>query len=546
MQVAEAIGAALAKLGVREAFGLLGSGNFLVTKAMVDRGVRFTAARHESAAVSMADGYARVSGRPGIVTVHQGPGLTNTVTALTEAAKARTPLVVLAADTSAGASRSNFAVDQAGLAAAVGAVAERAQSPASALEDLARAWRHAAVDRRAVVFSMPLDVQAGEASGDEIEPPAASDPVAPRDEDVARVADLLAAATSPVIVGGRGAVLAEAGSALDALGERVGALLATSANGHGLFAGSPWALGISGGFASPAAARLIAGSDAVVSFGATLNMWTTRHGELVGPGAKVAQVDRDPEALGAHRPVDLPVVGDARLTAEAVLSELEERGHAAPGLRRDEIARELASGGWRDLPHEDGSKDGRLDPRTFSKALEEALPSERVVAVDSGHFMGWPPMYLSVPDPAGFVFTQSFQSIGLGLSSAIGAAVAQPDRLTVACLGDGGAMMAAGEFETLVRLSLPMLVVVYNDAAYGAEVHHFGPQGHPVDLVRYPDPDLAGLAGGLGAEAATVRSLDDLSALEDWLGRRDGPLVLDVKIAPDVVAEWLEEAFRAH
>jgi len=174
------------------------------------------------------------------------------------------------------------------------------------------------------------------------------------------------------------------------------------------------------------------------------------------------------------------------------------------------------------------------------------LPTERVVAVDSGHFMGWPPMYLSVPDPAGFVFTQSFQSIGLGLSSAIGAAIARPDRLTVACVGDGGAMMAAGEFETLVRMRLPMLVVIYNDAAYGAEVHHFAPQGHPVDLVRYPDPDLGGLARGLGAEAATVRSLDDLAVLETWLERRDGPLVLDVKIAPDVVAEWLEEAFRAH
>jgi thiamine pyrophosphate-dependent acetolactate synthase large subunit-like protein len=89
-------------------------------------------------------------------------------------------------------------------------------------------------------------------------------------------------------------------------------------------------------------------------------------------------------------------------------------------------------------------------------------------------------------------------------------------------------------------------VVIYNDAAYGAEVHHFAPQGHPVDIVRYPDPDLAGLARGLGAEAATVRRLDDLESLERWLQRRDGPCVLDVKVVPDVVAEWLEEAFRAH
>ena len=106
--------------------------------------------------------------------------------------------------------------------------------------------------------------------------------------------------------------------------------------------------------------------------------------------------------------------------------------------------------------------------------------------------------------------------------------------------------MAAGEFETLVRLGLPLLVVVYNDAAYGAEVHHFGPQGHPVDIVRYPDPDIAGLARGLGAGAVTVRGVSDLAAARRWLERRDGPFVIDAKVNPNVVAEWLEEAFRSH
>jgi thiamine pyrophosphate-dependent acetolactate synthase large subunit-like protein len=546
MNVAEAIGASLADLGVQDAFGLIGSGNFAVTNAMVGRGVRFVGARHECAAVSMADAYARLSRRVGVATVHQGPGLTNATTALAEAAKARTPLVVVAADISTGAIRSNFRIDQAGLAAAVGAVAERAHSPASALEDLARAWRHAVVERRAVLFSLPLDVQAAEAPQAEVTPPVPPTPPAPAPEEVRRVAELLVAARAPVIVAGRGAVLAGAGPALEGLGERAGALLATSANGHGLFAGNPWSLGISGGFAPPVAARLLAEADVVLAFGASLNMWTTRHGELVGADAHVVQIDLDPDAIGAHRRVDVGLIADARLAAEALVAELDRRGHAGPGLRREEVARDIAAGGWRDVPYEDASNGDHIDPRTFSKALDTLLPAERIVAVDSGHFMGWPPMYLSVPDAAGFLFTQSFQSIGLGLSSAIGAAVARTERLTVACLGDGGALMAAGEFETLIRLRLPVLVVVYNDAAYGAEVHHFGPQGHPVDLVRYPDPDLAGLARGLGAGAATVRSLEHLEPLEKWLERRDEPFVLDVKIVPDVIAEWLEEAFRAH
>jgi thiamine pyrophosphate-dependent acetolactate synthase large subunit-like protein len=155
-------------------------------------------------------------------------------------------------------------------------------------------------------------------------------------------------------------------------------------------------------------------------------------------------------------------------------------------------------------------------------------------------------MYLAVPDAAGFVFTQSFQSIGLGLANAVGAALARPDRLTVAALGDGGALMALPELETAARLRLPMLFVIYNDAAYGAEVHHFRPQGHALDTVQFPDTDFAAIARGAGAEAVTVRTLADLGAVEDWLGRRDGPLLVDAKVDPDICAEWLEEAFRTH
>jgi thiamine pyrophosphate-dependent acetolactate synthase large subunit-like protein len=155
-------------------------------------------------------------------------------------------------------------------------------------------------------------------------------------------------------------------------------------------------------------------------------------------------------------------------------------------------------------------------------------------------------MYLAVPDAAGFVFNQAFQSIGLGLGAAIGAAVARPDRLTVAAVGDGGLFMALGELETAARLGLEMVIVVYNDAAYGAEVHHFGPQGRPLDIVRFPDTDFAALARGAGAEALTVRRPEDLGRLKAWLERRERPLLVDAKVHPGVHGQWLEDAFRAH
>jgi thiamine pyrophosphate-dependent acetolactate synthase large subunit-like protein len=369
---------------------------------------------------------------------------------------------------------------------------------------------------------------------------------APAPASVAALADLLQGARRVVLLAGRGAVLARAGAALEGLAECTGALLATSAMGHGLFAGHPWNLGISGGFASPLAAELLPQADAIVAFGAQLTRWTTRQGGLIGAGARVAQVDVELEALGANAPVEVAVLGDARATAEAVLAELESRGHRARGWRDAALGAAIASRRWRDEPFDDASDSEHVDPRALTIALDELLPAERTVVVDSGHFMGFPPMYLRVPDAAGFVFTQAFQSIGLGLANAIGAAIARPDRLAVAALGDGGALMSMQELETAVRLRLPLLAVIYNDAAYGAEVHHFGPHDHDLGIVRFPDTDIAALARGAGAEAITARAVSDLAPIVEWLARRERPLLVDAKVNPDVRAEWLEEAFRSH
>jgi thiamine pyrophosphate-dependent acetolactate synthase large subunit-like protein len=546
MLVSDAVGATLTGLGADTAFGVVGSGNFHVTNALTSRGARFLAARHEGGAASMADGWARATGRPGLLCVHQGPGLTNALTGITEAAKSRTPLVVLAADVAGAAVRSNFRIDVAAVAAAVGAVAERLYSPGSAAADAARAYLTAQRERRTVVLAMPLDVQAASCdppvpSGPLLLRPAAPAPAAAHD-----LASALAAAQRPVFVAGRGARTAGAGGDLLRLADACGALLATSAAAKGLFRGSPWDLDISGGFASPLTAELISGADLIVGWGCSLNMWTMRHGSLIGPRATVVQVDDDTAAIGANRPVHLGIIGDAAETARAVLDALD--GRVLAGYRsRDLQARIGRQVRWRDVPYTDASDDSRIDPRTLTIALDDLLPAERLVAVDSGNFMGYPSMYLSVPDAEGFCFTQAYQSIGLGLASAIGAAIARPDRLPVAALGDGGALMGICELETVVRLGLPMVIVVYDDEAYGAEVHHFGPDGHPVDHVRFPPVDIAAIGRGFGCDALTVRRLADLGPLREWLdGPRERPVLLDAKITSSQASWWLEEAFRGH
>ncbi|MFJ3673208.1 thiamine pyrophosphate-binding protein [Streptomyces sp. NPDC090106] len=542
MKAAEAVGRALTAAGVHQVFGVVGSGNFHVTNAMLAAGSRFVAARHEGGAATMADAYARVSGTVAGLSVHQGPGLTNALTGIAEAAKSRTPLLVLAAE--ATQPSSNFHVDQEALAVAVGAVSERVTFPHSAVDVACAAVRRALHERRTVLLNLPLDVQAMEVpdtAAIAAAPPPPRAAVEPAEADVTALAAALDRARRPVFVAGRGA--RDSGEALAALAGRHGALLATSAVAHGLFHGDPWSLGISGGFATDLAAELIQGADLIVGWGCSLNMWTMRHGRLIGDDATVVQVDDDASALGAHRDVHLGVTGDVGRTARRLL---ELAGERRQGLRTDEVARALAARGrWRDVPHEDESTRDRIDPRTLSVALDDILPAERVVGVDSGNFMGYPSAYLSVPDQHGFCFTQAFQSIGLGLATTIGAALARPDRLPVAALGDGGALMGVAELDTVRRLGLPMVVVVYDDEAYGAEVHHF--DGFPLDTVTFPPTDLAALARGHGFEAVTVRGSADLKAVEDWVrGPRSAPLLVDAKVTRERGAWWLEEAFRGH
>ncbi|MDO5864567.1 MULTISPECIES: thiamine pyrophosphate-binding protein [Paenarthrobacter] len=546
--VSELVGYTLARLGAGHVFGVVGSGNFVVTNALRRAGVPYTAARHEGGAATMADAYGRMSGKVGVVSTHQGCGLTNATTGIGEAAKSRTPMIVVTADTAGSAIGSNFRIDQDALARSVGAVPERIHSPASAVADTVRAYRTAVNERRTVVLSLPTDIQAAPVPDGlaEVDPLPLPQRIAPSAAAAAELAALIRKAKRPVFVAGRGA--RGAGPEIAALAEASGALVATSAVAHGLFHGDAYNLGISGGFSSPFTAETISGADLIVGWGCALNMWTMRHGSLIGDAATVVQVDVEDRALGANRPIHLGVLGDCGETAAAVLATLQSAQYHAVGLRTPDMARQIAERSrWNTERTEDLSTPDALDPRVLSRALDGILPADRIVSVDSGNFMGYPSAYLAVPDEFGFCFTQAFQSIGLGLYTAIGAAKARPDRLPVLGAGDGGFLMAISELETLVRERIPLVAVVYNDSAYGAEVHHFDVDDADLDVVRFPPVDIASIARGYGAAAITVRTVGDLTGVEEWLsGPRNVPLVIDAKIASDGGAWWLAEAFKGH
>jgi thiamine pyrophosphate-dependent acetolactate synthase large subunit-like protein len=516
MTVAELICAQLGALEVKTVFGLMGAGNLRWVPLLERFGIAYVGATHESGAVAMADAHARVTGEPGVCTVTQGPGVTNTVTAIVEAVKSHTPLLLITGEIPARERHHNQFVDQAALLRALDCVYMTARSPATVADDLVLAHRTAIARSSPTAIGIPVEFQEHEVErGPVAVPPVRLKRQRPDADEIVRLADRIEHADRILVLGGRGAARADAGTALRELAARCGALVGTTAMGFGLFADDPFSIGICGGFASERAAELVRGVDLILAFGASLHPSTTRNGDLLSPETTIVQVDRDPARLGALTPADVGVLGDARLTAEVLVSELERRGSSRTGARTSETAALLGS--QRGEPFEDESTSTSVDPRSLMLELDRLLPKDRAVVIDSGSFQIFPATMLSVSDARSFLFTQAFMSLGLGLAGAVASALARPDRVTVVLVGDGGLSMSLGELISIRRAERPVLVVVVNDAAYGAEVHDLHDLDLPDELARLTELDFAALAGAMGIRAVTIRSIGDCAQLEEWL-----------------------------
>ncbi|WNV84545.1 thiamine pyrophosphate-binding protein [Umezawaea sp. Da 62-37] len=543
--VADALGAALADAGVRHTFGVVGVGNVRVVAALTKAGVRYVPARHEAGAATMADAYHRVSGEVGICTVTYGPGLTNTATGLADAVKNRSAVVVVCGDPPGGRQRS-IDIDQQAFATSLGAATVRVTSPADAVAAVAVALRTTVAQGRPVVLFVPVDVQAMPAGPPQQAPPAPAPVVTAPGADVGALVALLGTARRPVLLAGLGAWRADARGPIATLAELCGGLLATTLPAKGIFGPTPWSLGVVGSLSSPTAAELIGEADMILAFGASMSEWTL-HGNgrgVLDPSATVVQVDLRPEQISPR--TDIGIVGDARAVATALCDGLLEAGTPTSGWRR-RVADRVAGSNWNRQRYTDRGTADRIDPRTLSSALAELLPEHRTLVTDGGHFIGWPARYWPVADPSGFVFTgMALQSIGLGFAGAVGAALGRSDRVVVLAVGDGGALMGLSELDTLIRTADSALVVVYDDAAYGADVHLHGDSLEVSLGTIFTDTDFGGLARSLGAEAAVVRTVRDLDVVRAWRDRGcAGTLLLDCKIVRDVIGYHMADPGRA-
>ena len=543
-RVAQVLGSYLTDL-----FGVMGNGNVHFLDAAEQLGLRFSAVRHEGAAIAAADAYYRTSGRLAAGTTTYGPGYTNALTALAESVQAQIPVVLVTGDAPTSGPRPQD-VDQTAIAAGLGAATFTVTRDAAG-SITQQAVEYALTKRTAVVIAIPYDLAALEAADEEL--PAALAPAGSDDVDggghgdLAQVARLLAGAKRPLILAGRGAHLAGAGPELRQLADRLGALTAGTALALNLLEGEGY-LGVAGGFGTDTAAGLMGEADVVLVAGASLSPFTMRFGHLLGPDSTVIQIDAALQPT--HPRVDTFVSGDVKSAAERILALLDDPAAPAAGPSgawRAEARKRLAEG----PAHHPGAAetpDGRLDPRSLAKALDAVLPERRTVVQDGGHFVGWAPMYWNIPRPQDLVMVgTAYQTIGLGLASAVGAARAvEEDRTLVLASGDGGFLMGLSDLESLIGAARSAVVVIYNDAAYGAEIHQYGSQGLTEKPMLIPEVDFSGVARALGAESAIIRSLENLSALTDWIDAgAKGTFVADCRITSSVRAPWLSEWMAA-
>lgn len=536
--------AAVAKIlidhGVDTMFGLIGDANMQILADFVsEHNGRYIGVANEGGAMAMAHGYASVSGRMGVVSLTHGPALTNTITALVDAVRRRSQVLVMTGETAWQRAQLQE-IDIRAVAKLTGAGYERVYNARDVATATDYAMRRVSGERRPVILDVPLDLLNAEVPEDlprtgRIE---RGDVAVVDAEALENALGLIASANRPVILAGLGAVRSGAREALVELGELIGAPLATTVLAKDFFRGEPFDLGVCGTVASSVAIGAISQADCIVAFGASLNQFTSGSLVVADPnslfgGKRIVQCEIEPSRIGSVIPVTVGVVGDATAVARGMVTALREAGISKQGGRTPELKKALET--YAPLAEfSDASTDETVDQRTAMVRLDEIMPRERVLVTDAGRFLGSAWRFVHVADPKCFVSSVQYGSIGLGLGTAIGAAVARPDLVTLAVLGDGGAMMNIGEFTTAVRNRLRLVVVVVNDSAYGSFYYKLADVGaHPSH--SFSDwPSLADLAVAMGGQGITVRSAKELDQLIELLPKLDGPLLVDLKVDPVV------------
>jgi thiamine pyrophosphate-dependent acetolactate synthase large subunit-like protein len=540
MKVFDALANAFVKEGVTTVFGLMGNGNMYWWHALDQYpDVTIHETRHEGAALTMAEGWARATGQPGVCTVTQGPGLSQLATALIVAARAHVPMVVFAGDTALDDPHGVQQFDQARFVEATEAGFVPIWKASEAEEAVRTAFYRARVESRPIVLNAPMDVQAEEYDGDIDEYQTSSSllpgrqRIQPDAEVLRETARVVGESKKPVIVVGQGAAASGAGEAVTQLGDRIGALLATTLPMKGWLGESEYHVGVSGLYATRTTIELFADADLVIAVGASLNHYTTEHGYIF-PNARYVHIDVKPSlVMGTGKRADYYVQGDAKLSVEMLDRQLASQGVSNTGFRTAETRAMLAE--YDPDPREFDLDPGTVDPRQVASMLDEVLPSDVGVVHGTGHCSGITAIFMRKPRKLTWT-VNTFGCIGQAVPTAIGAAVALKGAPLAVVDGDASTLMHMQELETAARLGVKLLIAVFNDEALGAEYQKLVSKKMDARAAAIPTPDLGAVARAFGCRGQQACTLDDVkSGVEEFMAG-DGPMLLDIRVSRSVIS----------
>ena len=536
MKIHEAVASALVAEGVGSIFGLMGDGNISLWGAMGRQGkIDIYSARNEAGAVAMADGYFRGTGRLGVATITCGPGLTQAGTSLMAAARNRSSIVVIVGEIPPGDKNGLQMMDQRRFAEACSARYVTMTKPDNVAEEVAEAFYAARVHRCPVVLNLPIDIQEKTFDWDWDYRPSTEfvslqNEVA-NDEALSVLVERLIQAERPVIIAGRGAKLSGARDAIVELSDRIGALLATSLQAKGMFEGHPHEIGIAGSYANAAGEELFGEADFVLGIGAEVGYYTSEGG-LLFPSAEVARIDINPAPPQLGVVPGLYVRGDARKTVARLCTLLAEHQVHKAGFRTSETQAVIET---RREPHPRAT-DG-LDPRVLMAHLSRALPDDVLVTCGAGHFLGFAAMNLALPPGGDIQFSVQFGAVGQTVPVAFGIGVGNPGRHHLVIEGDGSLMMNLQELESVARHKIPMVLLIWNDAGFGAEVHKLNAKGFNPSLAQWNSPDFVALAHAVGGDGLLLDREDSIGEAIAQGFDAGGLFVIDARVSPSTISD---------
>ena len=536
MQGAEIFIESLLAEGVDTIFGHPGGAILPINDALYSGRIRHILTRHEQGAVHMAEGYARATGRPGVVLVTSGPGGTNVVTGLADAFMDSTPIVVFTGQVPTGVI-GNDAFQEADIVGMTRSCTKHNYLVRD-VKDLARtikeAFYIAATGRPGpVLVDIPKDV-ANDSTDfnypDNVDIRGYKPKTVGHAGQIRRAAEMLAAAERPVIYAGGGVIHSEAAAELHELGELTATPVTNTLMGLGGFPGRHelW-LGMLGMHGTYTANTAMDQADLVIAIGARFDDRVTGNLEEFCVGAEFIHIDIDPSSIGKNIPVALPIVGDVKMCLQRLIKELRgmegKDWHAAHASWLAQVAE------WqRDFPLSyEQDPDGELMPQYVCEQIYEVTDGDAIITTEVGQHQMWAAQFYHFTKPRHFITSGGLGTMGYGFPAAIGAQIAYPDRTVIDIAGDGSFQMNVQELATAVQYDLPVIVAILNNYSLGMvrQWQQFFFEGRYADTSLEVSPDYVKLAEAYGAVGLRATRPDEVRpALEEAIRLRR-PVVLD-------------------